>query len=293
MLAAGDLAAVFLPSYGMLGASLRHRDVELLRRVEDLAGAAAKGSTAGIPFLHPWANRLDGLRYQAAGRSVTLDPASPMLHRDGNGLPIHGAPWSRISWEVVESGRERMQTRLDWSRPELLAVFPYPHRIELDIGLDAKGLTVATVLTAGDGGPVPVSFGFHPYLGLPGLPRAAWRLELPAMRKLTLDARGIPTGSEEPFPPFDAALGERGFDDGFALHAERATFALSGSGRRLAVQFLEGYTHAQVFAPPSEDCVALEPMTAPAAALTSGRGLRVVEPGASFRASFRIEVSAL
>jgi len=52
-------------------------------------------------------------------------------------------------------------------------------------------------------------------------------------------------------------------------------------------------SHAQVYAPPNEDCVALEPMTAPAAALTSGRGLRVVEPDARFRATFRIGVGEL
>jgi len=52
-LVAGDLEAVFLPGHGMLGASLRHRGVELLRRVQDLETAAAKGSTAGIPLLHP------------------------------------------------------------------------------------------------------------------------------------------------------------------------------------------------------------------------------------------------
>ena len=79
-LVAGDLEAVFLPRLGMLGASLRWRGVELLRRIEDLEAAAAKGSTAGIPLLHPWANRLEGLRYRAAGREVVLDPASPLLH---------------------------------------------------------------------------------------------------------------------------------------------------------------------------------------------------------------------
>src|SRR5713101_2815520 len=56
-LVAGALEAVFLPAHGMLGASLRHRGVEILRRVEDLEAAAARGSSAGIPLLHPWANR--------------------------------------------------------------------------------------------------------------------------------------------------------------------------------------------------------------------------------------------
>ena len=81
-LEAGDLEAVFLPAQGMLCASLLHRGSEILRRVDDLAQAAALGNSAAIPLLHPWANRLDGFRYRAAGREVELDPSSPLLHLD-------------------------------------------------------------------------------------------------------------------------------------------------------------------------------------------------------------------
>jgi aldose 1-epimerase len=274
----------------MLGASLRHRGVELLRRVEDLDGAAAKGSTGGIPLLHPWANRLAGPTYLTAGRRATLDLTSPLLHADEHGLPIHGVPWSRLVWEVLEATPDVLRARLDWRRPNLLAVFPYPHRLELAVTIRPDGLAMETALTAGAEGPVPASFGFHPYLGLPDLPRAHWRLELPAMRRLTLDGRGIPTGAETPFPGFQAELGEASFDDGFALLDERSVLSLSGAGRRLSVEMRGGYTHAQVFAPPGKDLVALEPMTAPANALVSGRGLRVVEPGGELRATFRIGV---
>ncbi len=62
-LTAGDLEAQFLPSFGMLGVSLRHKGVEILRRLDDLETAAAKGSTAGIPLLYPWANRLSATHY--------------------------------------------------------------------------------------------------------------------------------------------------------------------------------------------------------------------------------------
>jgi aldose 1-epimerase len=292
-LEAGDLRAVFLPARGMLGASLQHRGVELLRRVEDLSAAAARKSTAGIPFLHPWANRLAGPSYRAAGRSVSLDLASPLLHLDARGLPIHGVSWSLLAWEVIESTPHSLAAQLDWSRDDLLAVFPFRHRVELAITLDAGALELETTLRADPGGPVPVSFGFHPYFGIPELPRAEWRLALPAMQRLLVDDRGITTGAEETFAELDAPLGERAFDDGFALRDEGASFSLAGSGRRITVELLAGYRYAQVFAPKDGDCVALEPMTAPTSALTSGRGLQVAAPGATFRAAFRIRVEDL
>ena len=290
-IAAGDLEAMFLPERGMLGASLKHRGIELLRRIGDLEAAAAKGSTAGIPLLHPWANRLSGLSYRAAGRAVTLDPASPLLHFDDRGLPIHGVPWSRLCWEVVASGPDRLVARLEWDRAELLAVFPFRHRLEMTAALSGDALTVDTTLFAGADGPVPVAFGFHPYVGLPGLDRERWRLTLPGMRRLAVDGAGIPTGEEEPFAAPDAPLGDRGFDDGFVLDSGPAVFGLDGGGRRISVEFLAGYRYCQVYAPKARPFVALEPMTAPTNALSSGRGLTLVAPGGQYRAAFRIHVA--
>jgi aldose 1-epimerase len=292
-LVAGDLRAVFWPRSGMLCVSFSHRGAELLRRIEDVEAARVKGSTVGIPLLYPWANRLGSFRYHAAGRDVALDPSSGVLHFDDRGLPMHGVPWGQLFWEVVAVSGDSILARLDWDRPELLAVFPYPHQLRLAASLDRDALTLETTVLAVGGVQVPVSFGFHPYLGIPQLPRQAWRLELPAMRRLLLDARGIPTGGQQPFDSIESALGDRDFDDGFAVMGTRPTFSLDGAGLRITVTFLEGFPYAQVFAPRNKDFVALEPMTAPTSALTSGQGLRLVEPGAEFRASFRVSVRSV
>jgi aldose 1-epimerase len=289
-LVAGELEAVFLPGRGMLGVSLRHRGEELLRRLENLDAAATKGSTAGIPLLYPWANRLAGNRFHAAGRDVVFDTSSSLLHCDDHGLPIHGVRWASLVWQVTEAGPNRIVARLDWHRPELLAVFPFRHRVEMAATLHPDGLTIATSITADE--PLPVCFGFHPYFGIFGLPRSEWRLQLPAMRRLVLDERGIPTGEEVACERFDAPLGELNIDDGFVVLEDRPAFSLSGGGRRITVEFLENYSHAQVFAPRGKDFVALEPMTAPTSALTSGQGLRLAVPGQDFRAVFRIAVDA-
>jgi aldose 1-epimerase len=286
---AGDLQARFLPAFGMLGVSLRYRGAELLRRIEDLDAAAAKGSTAGIPLLHPWANRLAGPSYRVAGRAVELDPTSPLLHLDGNGLPMHGVPWARLAWQVTAATASSLEARLDW-RGELLSIFPFPHRLELAIDARERALRVVTRLVAAPDGPVPVSFGFHPYLGLPGAPRPDWRASLPEMRQLLLDARGIPTGEDRAFRATDVILDDVDLDAGFAVLDECAAFSLAGAGRRVTLQLLSGYRYAQVFAPRDRDFVAFEPMTAPTAALCSGRGLRLVEPGGEFRASFEVRV---
>ena len=203
---------------------------------------------------------------------------------------MHGVPWSRLAWDPIDSQRNRLSARLEWSRKDLLDIFPFPHRIELTATLSPEALTLETTLIAGPDGPVPVSFGFHPYFGLPDLPRAKWRLRLPTMHRLLLDERGIPSGAEEPWNRFDSELGEHSFDDGFALLEATPSFSLAGGCRRITVDFLAGYPYAQIFAPNDQEFVAIEPMTAPTSALTSGRGLRVVAPRGRFEAAFRVRV---
>jgi aldose 1-epimerase len=205
---------------------------------------------------------------------------------------MHGVPWSQLAWEVTAARADRITAQLAWSRPDLLAVFPFPHRLTLDATLRPDGLTIETTLLAGGAGPVPIAFGFHPYLGLSNLRRDAWRLTLPAMRRLALDASGIPSGADVAFAGFDGPLGDASFDDGFALLGDGATFTLAGGGRALRVELRMGYPYAQVFAPRGQDFVALEPMTAPANALASGRGLRLADPGTAFRAAFHIGVGS-
>ena len=222
-----------------------------------------------------------------------LDSSSPLLHLDASGLPMHGVPWPLLVWELTEAKRDLLKAKLEWSRRDLLAIFPFRHRVELAATLQRDSLTLETTLVASLDGPVPVSFGFHPYFGLSELPRAQWRLKLPAMKRLVLDRHGVPTGEEESFNGFEAHLDELGFDDGYALMAEQASFSVLGADRQITVEFLAGYRYAQIFAPKESDYIALEPMTAPTSALTSGRGLRLANAGEKFRAMFRIWVEAV
>src|SRR5262249_35476308 len=158
-------------------------------------------------------------------REVNLNRTLPLLHFDAGGRPIHGVPWSLLAWEPTGARQDFLSARLEWTGDDLLEIFPFRHQLEMTATLRSDGLTIETTLVAAPDGPVPVSFGFHPYFGFPDCARVDWRLELPAMKRLVLDPRGIPTGVEAPFGKLDARLGELDFDDGFALLAEQASFS--------------------------------------------------------------------
>jgi aldose 1-epimerase len=293
----GSLAATFAPRLGMIGCSLEHDGEELLGQRGGLARYESEGSTMGIPLLHPWANRLAAFEYTAEGRHVVLDRDSPLLHIDGQtGLPIHGVLAASPHWEEVATSADddgaELSARLDFgAHPDLLEAFPFPHRLRMQVVLDHDGLSITTTVDATADAAVPVCFGFHPYLQLPGLARAEWEIDLPVQQRVVLDDKMIPTRDTEPVEIAPGPLGDRTFDDGFCDLAEPAVFALAGGGRRIEVEFGDGFQFAQVFAPPDQDVICFEPMTAATNALASGwPRLPSARPGNPYGATFRIRV---
>jgi aldose 1-epimerase len=155
----------------------------------------------------------------------------------------------------------------------LLRAFPFPHVLELDVSTGTDGLRVETTLTAGDRGPVPVSFGRHPYFLLPGSAEG-WRLELPDCTSLELDVRGIPTGRSVPDRRGTVTAPRSRLGQLFALERP-SSVAVAGGGLRFEVRYGAGY---------------IEPMTAPTDALTRDE-CPLVDPGETFRAAFEVAVS--
>jgi aldose 1-epimerase len=294
--ARGGLVAVFVPEAGMICCSLRHRGEELLGQRAGLRAYVDRYSTMGIPFLHPWANRLGADRFELGGREVDLTlPDLPLKHDDAE-LPIHGLLPAAAGWRVdrhaeLEHGGV-LAASFDFAAyPHLLEAFPFPHLVEIEATLLEGSLEIATNLTATGDVAVPVAFGFHPYLCLPGVPRAEWVLEAPIHERLVLDDRGLPTGARELTAIEPGPLGERTYDDAFLAPSPGTAFVLAGPDRRLELRMDSGYPFTQIFAPAGLDAVAIEPMTAPTnALLTAGPELTFVPPGETFAATFSISV---
>lgn len=291
-LAAGELEATFVPEAGMVGSSLRHRGEELLGQRGGLQAYVAERKTMGIPLLHPWANRLSTRRFSVAGREVAIDPARTPLRLDGGGLPMHGLLSAARGWTVERHDPTALSAVFDFAaHAALMATFPFAHALRLDVTLSDTTLRITTTVRATGETPVPIAYGFHPYLALPEVDRADWQVEIPVAEQLVLDAAMLPTGAREPVQVAAGALGGRTFDDAYVAPPGGAPFVLAGGGRRIELALEAGYPYTQVFAPPGDALIAFEPMTAPTNALvTGGPALTLLAPGEEYRAVFSISV---
>lgn len=286
-----SLTAAFVPAAGMVGTSLADGDDEFLGQRRGLAAYVNNGKTMGIPILYPWANRLSANSYEVDGTVVTLTPGADGVRTDEHGAPIHGVLAAYPGWVVSTRTDNSLTATLDYgSDPRLLASFPFPHLLTQHVTLDGRTLTVETTVAPTSSSSVPLCFGYHPYLKIPGVPREDWTLSSPAMRHLPVDDNGIPTGAHAPWPDRTEQLASTTYDDGFYEVPAGAVFTLTGGDRRIDVTFESGYPAAQLFAPPNDDLIAVEPMAAPTDALRRG-GYRKAAPGKPETARFSITVA--
>ena len=174
--ARSELEASFVPGAGMLCSSLRHRGEELLAQNAGVAVYARDGATMGVPLLYPWANRLAEFDYTVAGKTVALPRDRARVALDDSGLPIHGVIGGRMAWEMSSlsgSGDCELTARMAWSeaQPELFNLFPFRHELTYTARLRAGQLEISVAVRATGTDAVPLAFGFHPYLTLPGVSR--------------------------------------------------------------------------------------------------------------------------
>jgi galactose mutarotase-like enzyme len=217
---------------------------------------------------------------------------------------MHGTCNALGGWDValleIDEGGDAvlLEGTLDFgARPDLMATFPFAHRLAVrwevlgaghPEGEDEPVVRVTTTVAPTGTDAVPICFGWHPYLCLPGVPRDDWRLVLPEREHLLLDERFLPTGEVVEERAEAERLAGRTFDDAYRLGSDR-TLAIEAGDRRTEITFDEGYPCAQVYAPGDAPVVAIEPMAAPAGALATGEH-PWAEPGGAFDATFTVRV---
>ena len=271
----------------------------------NVADFAQKPRLCGVPFLAPWANRLDGDGFWANGKHYVLNPELGNLRRDGNQHPIHGLVSFTNLWKLVEAKADDQSawatSRLEfWKHADLLAQFPFAHTLTMTYRLRDGAVEVETAIENHANDPMPVAIGFHPYFKLHDVPRDQWHVHLAARDHLVLNQQLIPTGERKPIEfanPHSLITGQLDdvFDNLVRDSDGRARFYVEGGRERVNVAYGPKYTVAVVYAPRGQEFICFEPMSA----ITNGfnlahagkyDGLQSVAPGAVWRESFWLSV---
>jgi aldose 1-epimerase len=261
------------------------------------------GAMGGVPFLWPWANRIDGLSYWVNGKKYAINPELGNVRVGPVPTPIHGLLLSASQWKVVRAEATQaeavVESRIElWREPEMMAQFPFANAVTLGYRLKDGALEVDTVVENLSSEPMPVSLGFHPYFQVNDAPRDEWKLRLPAREKYVLNERVIPTGQMVANPYADPQpLKGVVLDDVFGSLVRDADgwarFRLEGVKESVTVEYGGTYPVAVVWAPPGRKFICFEPMSAPTNAFNAAhdgwfKDLPMVQPGGTWKGVFRV-----
>lgn len=269
-----------------MGATLRSYDVAGRPVVDGFAVAERPDGGRG-QVLAPWPNRVRDGRYSFGGQDHQL-----ALSEVANRNAIHGlVRW--VSWDLAERGEEWVAlTTTVWPQPG----YPFLVRLRATYRLNPDGLEV-TLHGRNDGDrAAPYGVGHHPYVTA-GARADDTVLTVPAADRLVTDERGNPVGVEAvdgtaydfraPRAVGDLVLDtaysrlERGSDGRAAVRLEHPS-----DGHGVEVWMDEAARHLQVFSGDTlpdvsrrRQALAVEPMSCPPGAFTSGTDLVVLQPG--------------
>ena len=286
---------------------------------DSLADFKARGNgRGGIPFLGPWANRLDEQAFYANGRRFAFDMDLGNVH---GSHPIHGLLMRTDRWRVVDvaadDDRAWVTSRLEFFREPLwMKQFPFAHTIEMTHGLRDGALEVTTKIASVSDDPMPVAIGFHPYFRFSDSSRDEWTVAVGARTRWLLSESKLPSGEteaiEETLPnPRAVPLKDYDLDHVFSnlvRDAEgNAVMSAWNGEQRLDVEVGPNYRAMVVYAPsalphpadgsaPRGDFVCLEPMAGITNSMNlAHRGLygdlQYIPPGGTWQESFRIRPS--
>jgi aldose 1-epimerase len=271
-----------VPSVGNVTFSMTVKGEEILRfPYGSIAEFKARPGLAGIPFLGPWANRLDEQAFYANGKKYTLNME---LGNVRGPHPIHGFLSATDRWRVVDAKADGqaawVTSRLEFfTQPEWMAQFPFAHTVEITHRLQAGVLEVDTRIHNLSAEPMPVAIGFHPYFQLTDSPRDAWTVSVGARTEWMLAPDKIPTGETRPierfFPsPAAAALKDYDLDHVFGDlirdASGRAVMSVKGKSQQIDVAVGPNYRAIVVYAPSPDapnpgrqnrNFICFEPMT--------------------------------
>ncbi|WP_197380705.1 aldose 1-epimerase family protein [Mycolicibacterium mengxianglii] len=245
--------------------------------------------------LAPWPNRVRDGQWTHNGRTLQLDVTDPEF-----GTALHGLLCATEYQPIARSA-----SSITLSAP-VVPHSGYPFELETTVcyQLTAFGLLTTQSIRNVGSDSAPVALGAHPFLSVGDAATESLTLVVKGGRHFDVDDRLIPVRTTAvEGTKWDLRAGrviaDLDLDDswsvvdgqgGGSIHTLRAP-----DGRAVSLWADENMGFVHVFITrkfPSADgfvtAVALEPMTAPANALNNGVGIRWLQPGETFSASWAI-----
>lgn len=240
--------------------------------------------------LFPFPNRLEKGSYSYLSTDYTLPANFCWSEHAIHGL-LYNQPFEIISTQATQ---ESATVSLRFSTQSLHSGYPFAFQINITYMIDLHAaLSCITTVTNLDKRPLPFGDAWHPYFSL-GCSLEDTLLTMPACKKLQ-QKDDLPNGHSQVFTEFikPSSLSQHNLNDCFEFDTtEPIELLLERADHSAKLKYNQdpSYRFMQLYMPPSESSLAIEPMTCPANSLNNHIGLLLLPSQQSL--SFRWQCQA-
>ena len=167
--------------------------------------------------LIPWPNRIAHAVYKFNEKNYVL----PINEKDKRNA-LHGLLYDK-EFTVVhkETSSHMAAVTMHYEYEGDYEGYPFDFKLELTYNLSEKGFEVEVGIENIFASPMPIGFGFHPYLQLGDEETKIddYQLQLPPIERIAVNKQMIPTKERTPYKAFKKAskIGSKVLDDAFHL----------------------------------------------------------------------------
>ena len=263
------------------GGRLKFLSFNNISVVDDLEKVAYSKSHAGA-ILFPFANRINKGEYDFEEKHYKLDCNEP-----GRENAIHGLIFNK-SFQIDEKseGKDFAKVNLSYTETNPPEGFPFPYKIELIYKLKPSNLDLTVKVHNIGNQAFPYNLGWHPYFCINDFEKAF--LSFKSHKEVIFNDNLISLGIAEALIPDPYALKDKKLDDCFLLYdmnveIHTTKYAVSISGKPKS-------EYLQIYAPPKENRLAVEPMTGISDSFNHKRGIHILKPNQSKKEKWNIRL---
>jgi len=239
--------------------------------------------TYASAVLFPFANRIkDGL-YEFEGNTYQFDINEPDNNNALHGL-VYNKPFEVVREETTETSAS---VTLVYHENNRSKGFPYTYAIYLEYVLTETTLDLNVEIKNTDTQTFPFTLGWHPYFLSTDLFNS--HLIFDCNKQIEMDERNISMGTSYIENMDSFKIADQFLDDCFILESKTILFITPSY--MLELKTTEDDCFLQLYTPPHDNTIAIEPTTGVSDSFNNGVGLKTLAPNETYNIGWTLALN--
>ncbi|MFL1013345.1 aldose 1-epimerase [Flavisericum labens] len=268
--------------YLNLGASIQELVLNNHHIIRDLS-SLTYDETYASSILFPFANRIADGKYDFDGNTYFLN-----INQQKENNALHGLVYNKTFQLVAKKTiKDEAAVFLRYEEKEYVHGFPYTYRIDLKYTLTNRSLDLSVSVKNTDFKTFPFTIGWHPYFTSTNLYNSIVRFK--SHKHVNFDERNITQGLRNIEINNEFKIKNKSLDDCFVLDSNNILFETPDYSFELTSS--EKKSFLQLYTPPKDNTLAIEPTTGISNSFNNKIGLKVLKPNDSYNINWKLKLN--